>query len=580
MVRKKAICRAANGLFVRNIGYKRAAKGYAQHKFYLGRDEAKAALAGMRLEQLWGQVCRRWEREKDFEVHPTDRAVWDEVTLAVADAIRDGQAAARIPLPLPFSAMVPESPLIAVWLDRLRADITVISIELRDEQAKQRTEEQSQKEARRLIEMGRGMMTKSGGQTLDDALAGYAKWVAAKFVTPDKVPTLWGGTQAQLIAFIRRHLPDCRLAEMDTSRLEEHLDVLRLRPTGDKGKPVSAVYARHCVKLYRHFLRWLNRATEFDWKRPADLDLPRVAVPAGEGDVTRALNRSRVETYTTDELRTLWAYATPFQRLLMLVTLNCGFGKAEVASLQLDEVHLHTKHPHAREAGYSGTDQDGWVLRVRRKSSVYGEWKLWPETVAAVEWWLRQRAGIQIGKGVTTLLVTTKGSRYDAATKSNHGNSRIPNGWSRLTARIREDLPDFRWLSFNKLRKTASNLVRSEAGGEIAGVFLCHGTPVKSDGLLDVYTNRPFAKVFEATDRVGQRLRLLWASVAEPFPETPKQGGLKVSAEVIRRIQTMKRQGAKTGQIAKQLGVSPETVRRWVTRDNAQTAAEDKGPCP
>src|SRR4051794_14032758 len=110
MAKKKALCRASNGLFVRNLGWKRSAAGYAQHKFYLGRDESQALLASLRLEQLWDQVSRRWERENPTELYPTDRPVWDAVTLAIADAIRNGDAVARIPLPLPFSAMIPESP--------------------------------------------------------------------------------------------------------------------------------------------------------------------------------------------------------------------------------------------------------------------------------------------------------------------------------------------------------------------------------------------------------------------------------------------------------------------------------------
>src|SRR5262249_7470126 len=66
MARKSALCRASNGLFVRNLGWKRTPTGFAQHKFYLGRDEPAAGLASLRLERLWEQVCKRWERERPF----------------------------------------------------------------------------------------------------------------------------------------------------------------------------------------------------------------------------------------------------------------------------------------------------------------------------------------------------------------------------------------------------------------------------------------------------------------------------------------------------------------------------------
>src|SRR5262245_16683554 len=182
----------------------------------------------------------------------------------------------------------------------------------------------------------------------------------------------------------------------------------------------------------------------------------------------------------------------------MLLALNCGFGRAEVASLDTAEVLLRQKHPHEEEVGLQSSAADSWVLRIRPKTGVYGEWKLWPETVAGIGWWLRQRAAITTAAKVSTLLVTRKGHRYDAPTKGNHANFQIPNSWFQLTERIRKEQAAFRRLSFNKLRKTAGNLVRALAGGEVAGVFLCHGTPVKADELLDLYSNRPFAKVFEA----------------------------------------------------------------------------------
>jgi hypothetical protein len=66
--------------------------------------------------------------------------------------------------------------------------------------------------------------------------------------------------------------------------------------------------------------------------------------------------------------------------LLLLLALNCGFGRAELASLELGEVLLHCPHPRPREVGLDPAGTGSWVLRVRHKSGVYGEWKLWPDT--------------------------------------------------------------------------------------------------------------------------------------------------------------------------------------------------------
>src|SRR5260370_42455369 len=43
------------------------------------------------------------KKENALDVYPTDRPVWDAVTLAIAEGIRNGETVARIPLPVPFS---------------------------------------------------------------------------------------------------------------------------------------------------------------------------------------------------------------------------------------------------------------------------------------------------------------------------------------------------------------------------------------------------------------------------------------------------------------------------------------------
>jgi hypothetical protein len=608
MARKKKLCKASNGLFMRNIGWKRTPSGYAQHKFYLGRDEAQAELASRRLELLWDQVCKRWEREAQgrvdgsIEVHcavelPSipetregkftavhcrpapvplslgdaweagDRPVWNEVTLAIADAVRNGEAVAGVPLPLPMSAMVPDSPHITAWLADLGRDFTGIKIELRDEERQARSQEQLQQHGQRLVEEGRRIIQKvAGGGTLHAAFDAYSTWINSKYVGIDNKVTQWGATQTRQVAFIKRHLPNLSFDEMDAARIDDLIGVLQRRPAGEDGAPVSVSWTRNCIKQFRHFLRWLNKRPEFGWKRPADLELEVTRIPLTPGEKSAQARPTQVQTYTLAELKTLYEYATPFQRLLMLLALNCGFGRAEVASLEMDDLFLRKKHPHEREVGCATASSDSWVCRVRHKSAVYGEWKLWPATVAAIDWWLRQRAKIFVEAGVTTVLVTSKGQRYDAPTRGNHPNFQIPNSWIKLTDRVRKDHTDFRALSYNKLRKTVSNLVREAESGEIAAVFLCHGKPVQTDSLLDLYTNRPFAKVFEVLDRVGDTLAPLWAAVTDPFPEEPVKGGPNISPGKIRRIQRMKQQGFRIGAIAKELNLSSETVRRWVKR--------------
>jgi integrase len=524
MAKKKTLCRAASGGFVRNLGWKRTPVGFDQHKFHLGRDESKATLANLRLEQLWQEVGKRWERENQYALEPTDRPVWDNVTLAIAEAIRKGEPVAKVLLPPWLSALVPECSAIGDWLDQLQNDITVIKIELQNTVAEKHADEYLQKEGQRLMAMGRRMLhKKAGGETLHAALSEYAKWIETKYLDTERRVTQWGRTQGRQIAFLRKILPECPLAGLDVHRIEEMLDVLRLRPLGENGRSVSVAWTKNVIKQFRHFLSWLNRSQDFAWKRPSDLEIGLIRIPLTPNEKGRSARAVQVETYTRDELKTLWQYATPFQRLLMLISLNCGFGKSEVASLEMSDILLRQRHPREREVGYTGTSADNWVLRIRHKSRVYGEWKLWPETVKAIDWWLQRRTAIKVSSEVTTLLVTAKGNRFDTPTKGNNPNFQIPNGWFHLTERVRKEYPEFRRLSFNKLRKTAGNFIREKAGGEVAGVFLCHGTPVRTDIQLDMYTNRPFAKVFTAIDDVGEEMGQIWGTIGDPFPDTHKR---------------------------------------------------------
>ena len=60
-----------------------------------------------------------------------------------------------------------------------------------------------------------------------------------------------------------------------------------------------------------------------------------------------------------------------------MLALNCGFSKAEIATLRLDEVVESGKYT--------------FIKRSRRKTGAYGEWILWPETLAALGYLARFR---------------------------------------------------------------------------------------------------------------------------------------------------------------------------------------------
>jgi len=264
----------------------------------------------------------------------------------------------------------------------------------------------------------------------------------------------------------------------------------------------------------------------------------------------KRLRTLQVDTYSLDELVTLYQHATGLERLLLLLGLNCGFGQAEVASLQVDEIHLDQKHPHYGQNG-------SWIRRFRYKTGVYGEWKLWDETVQGIRWMLERRGTKKEG----ALILTKDGRPLTQPTENNNRNNKIANCWGRLYQRVLKDEEGFRRLSFNKLRKTAGDLIKRVSSGEIAGVFHSRGQVVPTDDLSDLYTNRHFDKVFEAIAAVRKHLAPMFEGVTEPFPTEIKKPALSIGT--IRRIKKLRDQGYTQKKVAEMLEISETTVKRY-----------------
>jgi hypothetical protein len=118
-------------------------------------------------------------------------------------------------------------------------------------------------------------------------------------------------------------------------------------------------------------------------------------------------------------------------------------------------------------------------------------------------------------------------------------------------------------LSYGKLRKTGANLVKRFSDGEVAAVFLCHGQAVKVDDLADVYTDRPFGKLFNALRMVEELLQPMFAAVpAIPFPEERKRGGLNITPGQVNKIKKLRQQGFRIDTICEKTGFNRTTVLR------------------
>lgn len=424
------------------------------------------------------------------------------------------------------------------WLRELQQAFPIITLQLADEEKNQQGVEEAaerqrtwQKLADRQAKLA---SSKEDTQRLHAALDAYADWIRATDRTPPPDSRVkQSGTRLIFhVNKIKEAQEDMPLSEFNLSGIEGMIDYWKNRPLTKKGKPASPETVKGIIKTIRHFVRWLNRNPNFNWHKPADLEFMPVRITPTPSKNAKKIRTLQVDTYTLDELVTLYRYATGLERLLLLLGLNCGFGQAEVASLQTGEIELDEKHPYY---GLPGS----WIRRIRFKTGVYGEWKLWDETAQGIRWMLERRGTQKEG----ALILTRDGRPLTQPTENNNRNNKIANCWSRLYQRILKDEKNkgFRRLSFNKLRKTAGDLVKRSSSGEIAGVFLCHGQVVATDDLSDLYTNRHFDKVFQAIKAVREYLFPIFEGVTDPFPREIKKPALSIGT--IRQVKKLLEQG-------------------------------------
>ena len=376
----------------------------------------------------------------------------------------------------------------------------------------------------------------------------------------------WGHMQVRQVQNLMKHHPDTLLSRLDSTAVEELIGYWRRRPCKlNSTVPMTPKSTSNYLGVLMRFLTWLHASSEFAWTKPQafnDYDTRIRRLPSDHA--RRSLEQ--VDTFSLDELRLLMRYGQPFDRLLLLLALNCGFGRAEISSLLVGEVYLYSGHSEREQEvlGFPTTNADSFIKRIRRKSGVYGEHILFPMTVQALEWVAERRKKFPEYSPSAQLILNEKGKPLDQQTKGSNTNQAIPNQLAKLIKRIQDDGQEIRDLSFGKLRKTASDLIKRHSTGEIAGVFDCHGEPVKSDSLSDVYTNRPFGKVFQAIRDVQKYLEPVF-QVAGPSPFSP-QPQAYTKRSVIERIIQLHQEGVSADKIAAAVGVSVQTVSRHIQK--------------
>ena len=248
---------------------------------------------------------------------------------------------------------------------------------------------------------------------------------------------------------------------------------------------------------------------------------------------------AEVPTWTLDELKIIYRYALPIERVLILLGLNCAYGADQAGRL---------KRQHLKPSEVEPT----YLRRIRRKKKTTSIHRLWSETAKGIQWVL-PRAGDEI------LLVTESGIPFWSQTKGGNRRQTIPNLWNRLLGRIRHDHKGFRKLPFNSLRDTSGNEIRKIAGEETASLHLAHKHQ-SGDPNLRRYTNPVWKRLFRAHRRMERKFSTVWEGV-DAWVEPRRT---YIGLDMVNKIRALKAQGLPILLIAKELGVSTTTVYRWL----------------
>ena len=563
------------GRYRRTIGRFTNAQGkLAPKKFLLGTDKRAAQLANVRLEQLWADVAKgieasnveragveqHWQKhlkEEEAVAPPLACATpleprWDEESLAIAESIRLGTPHVTVPT---IDIADATDRHYAQEVARLRSKYPSVSFVPQEAAAFSRGQATFKEDVSRHMNravaaaaIAEAALPIEAGQSLHAAIDAYAQWVGENKIKGGTL-TAWGKVLSEQVARLKDAHRDVPLTMFDYNALEKIKAHWASRPASKRnGKPLAIDTVRTQLNAARMFVKWLHKNPDWKWRKPDDWeDALKCETPSLMSDDEIAGLQAGPKSFTTEELTTVYRYATDRERIFILLGLNIGAARAECSTLRIDELHLDKQPP--------------CIKRIRRKTRVYGEFRLWPETVVALQWIARERSVVEPA-GNKMVILTERGQPLAA--------TRVANQWNGLMKRVRADHPGVRFLPFKFLRKTAAQLIRDVSDGETAGTFLCHGTPVKTDALSDVYSRRDFQKVFDALAKVREQLEPMFRGVGASFDRPRSKGSANITRMQIERVRELHAAGCQPDRIAAEVGISRATAYRRVAELRAR----------
>jgi hypothetical protein len=515
------------GEFNRYLGKKLTEGGRAvDAKFYLGFDQGEATMNRLRLEKLWARVL-------EYTL-PGEEPAWDAISFEIGKAVAKGAVVYRLPRHLvPIQGEESYVHFVTRYANMCESVIRVVPDDDAYSAGLGVIERERANAIRQRIDPGWPPPSEflppvipvaRPDETLHNALNAYLaeldKEAKGDYST-------WLGTQIRQARTLKDHHEDRLLGLLDEGAIRAMAKHWEGRPpVKGRAKQVSVTSSRKQWECLVRFLRWLHKSKNFTWRLPEggldDIKFRPKTTPE-EDAATASILQTRV--WTPTQLALLYKHASPLLRCMMLLGLNAGFYPIDIGLAQSAAVRLGKPHPHPDyllqgeppELQEEWRRPGDWLMTLRNKTKVYGEFVLWRHSAAAIRWAEGRKTALGL-EATPLLLPTSRGTSFTKPTEGGKKPARIANLWSRLVEQAREEDGSLPVYPFSSLRDTGADLIRRR-DDTAANLYLRHGKPYKNDSLRERYSNRPFLRLHRELQRVEEVLAPMWEAVPTPFSD-------------------------------------------------------------
>ena len=383
--------------------------------------------------------------------------------------------------------------------DELLSDFPNVNFDLPKDFIQEKEKEISSR-LKELQRVSRIELEQNAVGTFHEAMDKYIEYRSLGFIDPKYGKVTGSGNHfISILKAVKEHNPDFPLYSLGLTRLNALFEPYVQRK-GDITKKTATNY----IGEIKRFLKWLAlNESVYGWSYPKNYELMTYKVKNLPSD-SHSKPSMEIEVFKPEEIKILLENATPFEKLIILICVNCSFGPAEIGRLTWGEITFGY-HRWISEGLNLDSDlqENSFIIGRRVKSRVVGSWLLWKECVESLQWWRTEWIKFKNHEPSPedrVLITSTGGDFYRECTRN--GASSFGNMWSRILKRCDGKVKN---LSIGALRKQLPDFLTDRP--TLASVALCHGTPHKGDKILyKHYANKPWNALFKAQLEFRQHL--------------------------------------------------------------------------